>query len=81
MIVHYLKVKVIQSLLRSVTLPEVYRSLRLLEFQTFGTLTFRHHASYIYRTDVPLLPTQAPCILYIGQTYRYSPHRHHASYI
>ena len=24
---------------------------------------------------------QAPCILYIRQTYRYSPHRHHASYI
>ena len=23
----------------------------------------------------------APCILYIGQTYRYSPDRHHASYI
>ena len=23
----------------------------------------------------------APCILYIGQTYRYSTDRHHASYI
>jgi len=21
-----------------------------------ATLTFRHHASYIYRTDIPLLP-------------------------
>ena len=62
-----------------------------------ATLTFRHHASYIqdrrtatpqidtmhpiYRTDVPLLHRQAPCILYIGQTYRYSTDRHHASYI
>ena len=36
---------------------------------------------YIYRTDIPLLPTWAPCILYIGQTYRSSPHRHHASCI
>ena len=49
-------------------------------------LNFGHRASYI-QTDGPLLPTvrflyiqstnifnlYAPCILYIGQTYRYSP--------
>ena len=68
-----------------------------IHLDSLPSLTFRHHVFYIqdrrtasphkgtmhpiYRTDVPLLLTQPPRILCIGQTYRYSPHSHHASYI